>query len=348
MNTMPMIRRANAVMLLLLMSVLLLPLTAVTARAEGAHTATPITFSVQLTPDDPTTYTVVGWLNSPGPTQGRTLHLLLSGATYNHTYWDFPHRSAKYSYVQTLHRAGYATLNLDRLGVGQSDRPRGASLTPTSDAYVVHQIVQHLRADPTYGFSRILLVGHSLGSAIAIAEAAAYQDVDGVVLTGFLHSNGPDVPAFVANVYPAAEDPAFANRMLPSGYFTTRPGQRGQSFFYYRWTTDPIIVARDEATKDTVTEGELGSFAEVVSSTQSRNIRVPVLSLIGQYDTLFCTPPICAEAAQEAAFFDAATPFELQIIPSTGHILNLHRTAPSTFNRIRVWADTYFGPTITE
>ena len=49
------------------------------------------------------------------------VHLLLSGATYGHVYWDFPVNSPLYSYTQALNAAGFATFNFDRIGIGVSD-----------------------------------------------------------------------------------------------------------------------------------------------------------------------------------------------------------------------------------
>ena len=49
-------------------------------------------------------------LDSPGPTQGRPLMILVSGFTYDHQYWDPAVGGGKYSFVDAANRAGYATL----------------------------------------------------------------------------------------------------------------------------------------------------------------------------------------------------------------------------------------------
>ena len=71
------------------------------------------------------------------------------------------------------------------------------------------------------------LVGHSLGSGIATVEAATFNDVDGLILTGFLHTFAPAIGAVPAALYPARDDPRFAGRNLPVDYLTTQPGTRG-------------------------------------------------------------------------------------------------------------------------
>jgi hypothetical protein len=55
--------------------------------------------------------------------RGAPLLILASGFTYDHQYWDLPVDGGKYSFVDAANRAGYATLNLDRLGLGSSDKP---------------------------------------------------------------------------------------------------------------------------------------------------------------------------------------------------------------------------------
>lgn len=64
----------------------------------------------------------------------------------------------------------YATLAVDRLGAGHSSTPPSALLTAITQANAVRQVIQTLRPR----FSRIVLGGHSLGSAIAVVEAATY------------------------------------------------------------------------------------------------------------------------------------------------------------------------------
>jgi hypothetical protein len=77
-------------------------------------------FHVALEPGLPARYKVVGWLCGRPPLSGRTVQVLISGTTQTHVYWDFPLRPQQHSYVHALTNAGYATLNLDRLGSDQS------------------------------------------------------------------------------------------------------------------------------------------------------------------------------------------------------------------------------------
>ncbi len=218
-----------------------------------------LSFDVSLAPGDPTVYSVFGVLCSRGSLHNKTIQIALHGATYSHLYWDWPFQPETYSYVRRATAAGYAVFNIDRIGIGQSDRPAAEAVTIASNAHVVHQIVQELRGGglvvPSFGrirAKRVALVGHSLGSVIAIQEAATYGDVDGIVLTGVSHTLTPALGD--VQFYPASFDPRFAGQTIPDGYLTTVPGTRG--IFYYLPSADPLVLALDEQTKETVTIGE--------------------------------------------------------------------------------------------
>ena len=312
----------------------------------------------------PARYTVVGWLCGRPPLSGRTFQVLLPGATQTHLYWDVPLRPQQYSYVRALTNAGYATLNLDRLGSGQSDLPPGDHVTVEAQAYVVHQIVQALHAGqrPESSLGKVILVGHSTGSAIAAVEANRYADVDGLILTALLHTYAPTASVIVPVVFiPAARDPKFAHRHLPRGYQTTLPGTR--VLFLYSPNTDPDVIALSEKEgRDITPEGEFAGFARVVTSPALvQGIRVPILSVVGQYDAVFCTAPSCPEAQAEPAFYDCHSQsagarnlvaticapraeLELVVFPDAGHSLNLQRNARAWFALARHWSDHHFGP----
>jgi pimeloyl-ACP methyl ester carboxylesterase len=323
------------------------------ARASSEAAALrcrPVEFSVTLSPTNVTPYRVVGELCGRGEVPHSTLQVLLHGATYSHAYWNWPLEPDRYSYVEFITRAGYATLTIDRIGIGASDHPPSDQVTIASNAFVVHQLVQTMRAGRQvdgFGFvrsERVMLVAHSLGSFIATLEAATYADVDGVILSGLLHNLGPGAGEIALTYYPAPFDPRFAGAGLDFGYITTLPGTRGSTYFYYPPTTDPAVVALDEATKETVTVGEFGDT--LAALTQSGNIHVPVLEVVGENDTLYCAPPSCSATgalAFEPLFYAPDACLQLNAIPLSSHDLNLHRHAHVWYEIARAWADGHVG-----
>jgi pimeloyl-ACP methyl ester carboxylesterase len=237
-----------------------------------------------------------------------------------------------------MENAGYAVFNYDRLGEGLSDHPLPELLTIEADAYILHQIVRDLHAGTVegYAFSKVLLVGHSLGSAISLDEAETYADVNGVLLTGFLHFVDPAaLPEITAHLSPADLDPHFQGQGLLPGYLTTVPNSRSLLFDYVP-NTDPQIIATDEATKDTMTDSELASFFTVSNSPLSLFLRVPVLEVVGQYDNIFCLGTLsCTNSTRvwnyESLYFSPQAHLQVIVVPKAGHDLNLQLNAPTVW-----------------
>jgi pimeloyl-ACP methyl ester carboxylesterase len=333
--------------LLCALALLLVPSTA--RAAEGGFRCEEVSFGVTLSPEDATVYSVFGVLCARGSLQQKTIQITLHGATYGHLYWDWPLQPETYSYVRRATAAGYAVLNLDRIGIGQSDRPAAADVTIGTNAYVVHQVVQALRGGglvvPSFGrirAERVALVGHSLGSVISIQEAATYGDVDGVALTGVSHTVTPALNEIFAVLYPANLDPRFAGQGVPDGYLTTLPGTRG--VFYYLPSADPLVLAVDEATKETVTGAELDTAFPALAL--SGGIHVPVLVEVGDYDRAFCAEPTCSASGSldaEAGFFAPDACVETAAIAGAGHDLNLHVQAPAAYDVLLSWMDRRVG-----
>lgn len=325
------------------------------AQAEGGPAAgvacEEIAFSVALAPGEPVSYRVAGTLCADGQAGPQTLQLLLHGATYDRTYWHFPFQPVHYSYVRYAHAAGFATLAIDRIGAGASDKPPAELVTTTANAFSVHQIVASLRAGTAttasgraVRFDRILLVGHSFGTYIAWLEAGTYGDVDGLIASGASHlANPPGEPVALASIYPAQLDPRFASAGLPPGYLTTLPGTRAQAF-YFAPGASPAVIALDEATKGLATTGLFPDRSAGFGLTPS--LRVPVLGVVGDFDTLACEAPSCSASgsfAREAADYAPEACFTPVVIPQTGHNLNLHQSAPLWSSLAQLWATARVG-----
>ncbi len=289
-----------------------------------------------------TTYHVASWLCYQ-QTPGNTVQLLVHGGTYGHIYWDFPCpacQTGNYSYVQYMAQAGYTTFSYDRLGYGESDHPLPELVTIQMAAYVLSQLMADLKTG-SYGgptFQKIVLVGHSIGSAVVIDEAAdaTLTRPDGVILSGFLHAIDLTKVTFILTmIQPALLDPnPRLNSLLP-GYLTTIPGTRGQ-IFYDQSNADPNVIAEDEATKEAVTDSELTTFFTIAASTISQLITVPVLEAAGQFDNIFCLGAFnCTNTSvvqnEEAHFFSPSAQLQVIAIPQAGHVLNLQENATTAW-----------------
>jgi pimeloyl-ACP methyl ester carboxylesterase len=312
----------------------------------------PVRLRVALAPGEPADQTMAAELCARGSIQHKTIQILIHGATYDHNYWNWPYQPERYSYVRSMTAAGYAVLNLDRVGHGESSRPPdGTALDLHVAAFTIHQVVQELRSGrlvvPGFGRvkgERIQLVGFSLGSFISTIEASTYDDVDGIILSAYSHTVGPVGDASFGLVYPASFDPKFADLGLPPDYLTTIPGSR-TFLFFYEPGVDPANLALDEQLKQTVTVGELADIFP--SFAASSGVHVPTLVVVGDYDFISCEEPSCTESdslADEASFYPADACVEVEVIPDAGHSLALHLNAGEFFAIAREWSDRWIGP----
>jgi pimeloyl-ACP methyl ester carboxylesterase len=307
------------------------------------------------------------------------VQVLVSGTAYDESYWDFPYQPDTYSYLRAATSAGFTVFNVDRIGIGPSTHPLSTEVSIPSNAFTIHQAISQLRAGTVdgIGYDRVVIVGHSLGSLIAWYEAGTYHDVDAVVASGILHSfDALGVAKFLTTLYPAALDPKFFGTIVDPGYLTTLPGTRGESF-YYAPNTDPEVVTTDEALKQTATVPEaVGVFeqelpgvlrplsAPLCNLTPSlcdgiasslvygitRQIDVPVLSVIGQYDGLLCGgangPNACSDVnavrQNESVYYTgiAQRCLTVEELPASGHDVNLERDAPDWFALANAWSQS--------
>ncbi|MCL2585226.1 MAG: alpha/beta hydrolase [Streptosporangiales bacterium] len=325
--------------------------TAGAARAQAASAGTPCrAVSVPVTVAGGIPETIRGQLCLPAG--ATTVQVLIPGATCSVGYWDFPYEPDRYSYVDALASAGYATLDINTLGVGDSSRPPSALVAIESDASAVHQVIQAAR-NGAFGphFPRVIAVGHSMGTAVAWHEAAVYHDIDGLIATGNVHL--PSVTGAsqgLADLYPADLDPRFAPDHLDPRYLTTRPGTRGP-LFYNEADADPTVIALDERTKDVATYLYAGTYFAEDADADTARISVPVLLADGQDDHLMCTGVAVTDCSSSSALLASEAPYytgtgclSAYVLPSAGHDLNLSLNARSFFAEAVRWSDTWIGP----
>ena len=282
------------------------------------------------------------------------VQLLVHGATYNSYYSDWPYRPGFYSYVRQMTGAGYATFNIERLGYGRSTHPDSTLVSLQNGTEALHQVVQKLRSGEIGGhaFSRVIWVGHSLGTLYGWLEAQVSNDVDAFVLTGLLHTLKPSwLKLALQSAYSANLDPKFATSGLDAGYLTFKPGTRGP-LFYWAPGAQPNVIALDERLKDSVSGPEFGAAVPLfnsppVQTAPSQAIKVPTLLVLGEHDRVMCDEDglICSQdnvTRQEAPYYSQAR-LHVLIAPNAGHDLQLHETAPATGEEILDWLSSELG-----
>jgi pimeloyl-ACP methyl ester carboxylesterase len=276
------------------------------------------------------------------PQGATTVQVLVPGATYTSAYWDIPLDPDVRSVRLAMNHAGIATMAVDRIGTGKSSKPLSALITTLSQADAVHQVVQRMRSR----FQKVLIGGHSLGSVVAIIEAATYQDVSGVLITGM--TNQWDylkaVPA-VAGSIPVTLDPRLSKLGLDPGYLTTAPGSR-YTMFHKPGPLNSAVVDYDESTKDVFTATETVTTVLMVNTVipASRAITAPVMSIQTTSDYFCGTPPLgsdcsssAALAASERPFYPKAPRVDAFVLSGYGHCFNFAPDSAGYHSAVVTW-----------
>lgn len=288
---------------------------------------------VALAPDLPRNQVVAGEYCTPAGQKPGTVDVLVPGATYNLRYWDWPQDPSLYSYVDRTLAADRATLAIDRLGTGSSSKPPATDLTVSVSAYVLHEVIDWIRA--ATGHPEVDLIGHSLGSVIAEYEAGQWPDsVNRLVLTGLLNEFTSNWSVMVTAFEPVLSNPE---------YVTTTPGMRSY-LFYVPGTSDPAVVAYDEAHKDAVSITELYTAYHTIVPVPTDRVTAPVELVVGQDDREFCKGVDeldCSDPSQVLAYerqwFTHAASVSYAVVPGTGHDLALSTTAGESFAMVNAW-----------
>jgi pimeloyl-ACP methyl ester carboxylesterase len=289
------------------------------------------------------TWQTAAWLTIPDTRSRDELHLLLHGAAYDHRYWDWPVNPEVYSYTRWAADRGIATLAIDRIGNGSSTRPPGRENTIEAQSDVVDHLARAARSGLDDGppFTRVVLVGHSLGSVVAGHAAAVHGCADAVVLTGYLPSStrSPRRRQLVdAGFVPALERFPHLRGLVDDDYLAPIAGGRARVMYWHE-QADPAIIEIDEALTGTATRGELQDAAS--AGNVIRSSVVPTLVVVGQHDRF-----IGARGTEVDGFVltkrsaaETTSSFEYEVVPETGHCLNLHHTAHRAFAAITGWLD---------
>jgi pimeloyl-ACP methyl ester carboxylesterase len=290
-------------------------------------------------------WTVAGWFSAPTD-RADVLLILIHGATYTHAYWDMPFKPEVHSAVQWAYDRGLATLNIDRLGCGESSHPPGKALTVPAQAEAVRQMVAQIRKDGIKGerFARVVLVGHSLGSLTSGYAQATGPFVDGVVLTGILGASPykltPESAAMIAKSYHLARtDPLLADRahLYDDDYHATPVEGRVERYMCLP-PVHPQMAKDDMAIPGTMTTGEMETCW--IASNAIESLAGPVLVQVGEYDGIFFNPKVEKNAQRAWEYSVANTPPNFTTAPlfkDTSHNLAQHPNAHDGYEIMLTW-----------
>jgi pimeloyl-ACP methyl ester carboxylesterase len=289
---------------------------------------------------DGKTYTVRGHLTGPasvlGSAQPTSGTLYLHGLELGEWFWRVP--VTGFNHAIELAKRGHVSVTIDRLGYGASDHPAGTNSCVGGQASVAHQIVQQLRAGAYGGtlhpaFSRVGVAGHSLGGSIAQVEAYSFKDADAVALLSYA-----DVALTASAVFTAATwGPTCVLGGQPSAkgapgyaYFTANQAAYRRNFLA---AAPDSVFAYGDSRRTINPCGDLQSAvpASVVSGLSAKQIKVPVLLLMGDKDLVFDS----ARVPLQALLYGGPT--TTKVIPGATHGLTVDRTAAEFRSALEEW-----------
>jgi pimeloyl-ACP methyl ester carboxylesterase len=231
-------------------------------------------------------------------------------------------------------------LSYDRLGIGQSYIGEPVNeIQSALEIAALKALTDAVRAGEVCNvpaFQRILHAGHSFGSVQTYALTAMYPNVsDGIILQGF-SQNGTFLPFFQlgGNFVQANLNEALAK--YPDGYLAAGNPSAVQTNFFAPGVFDPELLPVAFMTGQPVTVGELLTIGGATAGVN--NFAGPVLVITGERDVPFCggdcfkAPTGFASIPETSkANFPSASVFNVSIVATAGHGLNLEYTAPQTY-----------------
>lgn len=275
-----------------------------------------------------------------------TLQLLVHGLGYNHAYWKglnpqfISSNGSSYSWVEYARAQGYYTLAIDRLGSGMSSRPDPIRvLQIPMEVEVLHSIISQLRQGTTtyfQPFDRIVYVSHSYGSALGNHLAATYpDDADDFVLTGW-SAKEPNMKGSpgLTTLLPAA-NLSMAFTGLAAGYLAVTTASAVEKSLY-AGGYDPTLPRVDYAVEDTT---GLSQLVAVTGFQNASSFQGGVFVVTGENDGIVCSEG-CSSGnwvAQGLEYFPSAQVKDYLLVPFTGHDINLHFSAPYSWEAVHKW-----------
>jgi pimeloyl-ACP methyl ester carboxylesterase len=212
----------------------------------------------------------------------------------------------------------------DRPGFGRTLRPRGRAWVPEEQAALLAEAIARL------GLQRPVVLGHSLGSQVALALALNHPEaVGGLLLAGgyFYPTARPDVPLFAPNGIPVVGDVLRYTVSPHLGRVMAGPIIRK----LFAPLPVPPRFAREFPVPLTLRPWQIRALGEDTAglvpaaarlAPRHRELAMPVAIVAGEADRIVTT-------ARQSARLHAELPrSRLTVLPGAGHMI--HHASPET------------------
>jgi pimeloyl-ACP methyl ester carboxylesterase len=244
--------------------------------------------------------------------EGLPLLVAIPGGSYNSHYFDIK----GHSLIEAAHDAGFSIVALDRPGYQGSDPLKG-DVTFAKNAEVLDAAITELwkrYAETTTG---VVLIGHSMGGAIAIHIASKSHSwpLRGISATS-IHT---DAPGQVTQAW---------NSMPPEASIPFSKEQRIQFMYGPEGTYDPAVVDDAEVSTDLIPVAELlevvgpwtTDFAGLASA-----VTVPVHYALAENEALWISTDENVNAFRDG--FTASPSVIAERVLGSGHNLDHHKNS---------------------
>ncbi|KAK4140675.1 Alpha/beta hydrolase family-domain-containing protein [Dichotomopilus funicola] len=281
------------------------------------------------------------------------LHVATHGAGFDSRYWDAEIKREEYSYVDAALAEGYSIFTYDRLGTGSSEKPDPYDVVQVNiQVEILRYLTELARSGKlvsasktlgdcpdkrlkTYKPSKIVHVGHSLGSIISVGLITNYPtESDGLIATGFVMTNIPLPGLNLATwgfEYAPENDPVlFGDRK--SGTLVPATKSNMQLNFLRKGTFEPALLDYAWKIRQPVAVSE---FASLLSGfgTQGALFKGPLHMVVGENDYGACGGDCTGTYDLELikATYKGAADVDVHIQPKTGHGLTLSTNATAGY-----------------
>ena len=243
------------------------------------------------------------------------LIVALHGGTYTSAYFDVPGCSL----LDRAAAAGIPIIALDRPCYGETTPLDPGTETIRNSAERLDAIIAGLLEQAPEPTRRIVLIGHSIGAAIALAIASRQPSwaLIGVAASGMCLDSPPEAGAAWADL------PETAMVDLP-------PALKDAVMFGPAHTFDPPMRGAGRAADAPVPRAELIDIVlgwPVIAPDILGNVRVPVHYRLGEHDRLWITGH--GEVARFAAALSQSPAVDASLLPDTGHCIDFHHGGPA-------------------
>jgi pimeloyl-ACP methyl ester carboxylesterase len=253
---------------------------------------------------------------------GRPLLVCIPGGSYNARYFDVP----GHSFVRAAIEGGFSVAALNRPGYEDSTPLSRPTFAGNADALVA--AIDDLWSKAKDGCTGVVLVGHSMGGAIAmhIASRPRPWPLLGIAISA-IHYDAPEAVTQAWNSMPADISIEFS------------PEQRVQFMYGPTETYDGSVVAAASAASSPIPVAEL---LEVVDGwirdfpAIAAAVDVPVHYGLSEHEQLWISSPAGVDAF--AAAFTGAPSVSARQVLGVGHNIDHHHAGSQYRHDVLDWA----------